>query len=216
LDIVDDFYDNYHSKIFGSGIVGKIAGFVHWLIEYPYKQNRFFGTVLEVGAGEGQHFKFIKHNFDLYIETDIRESMDQPFNIKVKKMLSNAENLDGVESNSVDRLIATCILVHLLEPEKALQNWSRVVKKGGQLSIFVPAEPSMLLRFFRFFVTSRKAKKFGLNHKSIHYREHRNMWILCDLLIRETFSESKIKSRKFPINFLPWNLRLFDIYEITK
>ena len=205
MNIVDDFYANYYSKIFGSGIVGKIAGFVHWLIEYSYKENRYFGTVLEVGSGEGQHFKFIKHNFDLYIETDIRESIDQPINSKVKKMLSNAEDLDGIESNSVDRLIATCILVHLLEPEKALQNWSRVVKKGGQLSIFVPTEPSILLRFFRFFVTSR-----------IHYREHRNMWILCDLLIRENFHESKIKSRKFPFNFLPWNLRLFDIYEITK
>ena len=216
MNIVDDFYANHYSKIFGSGIVGKIASFVHWLMEYPYKRDSFFGTVLEVGAGEGQHFIFVKHSYDSYIETDIRKSINQTFNSKLQKKLSNAEDLDGIESSSVDRLIATCILVHLLEPEKALQNWNRVVKKGGKLSIFVPTEPSILLRFFRFFVTSRKAKKFGLNHKSIHYREHRNMWILCDLLIRETFSESKIRSRKFPISFLPWNLRLFDIYEITK
>jgi phosphatidylethanolamine/phosphatidyl-N-methylethanolamine N-methyltransferase len=216
LNILDDFYANYYSKIFGSGLVGKIAGFVHWLIEYPYKQDRFFSTVLEVGAGEGQHFKFIKHNYNLYIENDIRESIHQTFSNQLQKNLSNAEDLDGIESNSVDRLIATCLLVHLLEPEKALQNWSRVVKKGGQLNIFVPVEPSILLRFFRFFVTSRKAKKFGLDHKAIHYREHRNMWIFCDLLIRETFHASKIRVRKFPTKLLPWNLRLFDIYEITK
>jgi predicted 3-demethylubiquinone-9 3-methyltransferase (glyoxalase superfamily) len=33
------------------------------------------------------------------------------------------------------------------DPEKALENWRRVVKKEGHLSIFVPSEPSILLRF---------------------------------------------------------------------
>jgi ubiquinone/menaquinone biosynthesis C-methylase UbiE len=216
LNIVDDFYSNYYSKIFGSGLIGKMAGFVHWFIEVRYKKNQFFDTVLEVGAGEGQHSKFVKHQYRRYIQSDIRNSSTPTINARVKNQISNAEKLEEVEDNSVDRLVATCILVHLSNPEKALQNWRRVVKKQGHLSIFVPTEPSILLRFFRFFVTAKKAKKFGLNHKSIHYREHRNMWIFCDLLIRETFKDSSINVRKFPLKILPWNLRLFDIYEITK
>ncbi len=216
MNVVDDFYSNYYSKIFGSGLVGKMADFVHWLIEVRYKKNQFFHTVLEVGAGEGQHSKFVKHQYRRYIQSDIRKSSTITINARVENQVSNAEKLEEVEDNSVDRLIATCILVHLNDPEEALQNWRRVVKKQGHLSIFVPTEPSILLRFFRFFVTSKKAKKFGLNHKSIHYREHRNMWIFCDLLIRETFKDSNIRVRKFPLNFLPWNLRLFDIYEVIK
>jgi SAM-dependent methyltransferase len=216
LNIVDDFYSNYYSKIFGSGMIGQMAGFVHRLIEVRYKKNQFFDTVLEVGAGEGQHSKFVKHQYRRYIQSDIRNSSTPTINSRVENQVSNAEKLEEVEDNSVDRLIATCILVHLNDPEKALQNWRRVVKKQGHLSIFVPTEPSILLRFFRFFVTSKKATKFGLNHKSIHYREHRNMWIFCDLLIRETFKDSNIRVRKFPLRFLPWNLRLFDIYEVIK
>ena len=216
MNIVDDFYSNYYSKIFGSGMIGQMAGFVHRLIEVRYKKNQFFDTVLEVGAGEGQHSKFVKHQYRRYIQSDIRNSSTPTINSRVENQVSNAEKLEEVEDNSVDRLIATCILVHLNDPEKALQNWRRVVKKQGHLSIFVPTEPSILLRFFRFFVTSKKATKFGLNHKSIHYREHRNMWIFCDLLIRETFKDSNIRVRKFPLRFLPWNLRLFDIYEVIK
>ena len=216
MNLVDDFYSNYYSKIFGSGMIGKMAGFVHWLIEVRYKKNQFLDTVLEVGAGEGQHSKFVKHQYRRYIQSDIRNSSTPTINSRVENKVLNAEKLEEVEDNSVDRLIATCILVHLNDPEEALQNWRRVVKKQGHLSIFVPTEPSILLRFFRFFVTSKKAKKFGLNHKSIHYREHRNMWIFCDLLIRETFKDSNIRVRKFPLNFLPWNLRLFDIYEVIK
>ena len=216
MNIVDDFYSNYYSKIFGSGMIGKMAGFVHWLIEIGYKKNQFLDTVLEVGAGEGQHSKFVKHQYRRYIQSDIRNSSTPTINSRVENQVSNAEKLEEVEDNSIDRLIATCILVHLNDPEKALQNWRRVVKIQGHLSIFVPTEPSILLRFFRFFVTSKKAKKFGLNHKSIHYREHRNMWIFCDLLIRETFKDSNIRVRKFPLKFLPWNLRLFDIYEVIK
>jgi len=216
LNIIDDFYANYYSKIFRTGIVGKIANFVHWIMEFPFRNYHSFDTVLEVGAGDGQHAKFVKHKYKVYIETDIRISITQTRNTRVQKEISDAENLENIKDNSIDRLIATCILVHLNDPEKALENWRRVVKKEGHLSIFVPSEPSILLRFFRFFVTSKKAKRLGLNHKSIHYREHRNMWIFCDLLIRETFQDSKIRSRRFPLKIFPWNLRLFDIYEITK
>jgi SAM-dependent methyltransferase len=216
LNQIDDFYSNYYTKIFGAGLIGKMSDFVHWILEKPYKHSEIFGTVLEVGAGYGQHSKFVKHRYDCYIETDIRESNYPHSNNRIKRLISDAENLTEIESNSIDRLIATCILAHLTNPEKALQNWKRVVKKKGHLSIYVPVEPSILLRLFRSVATTRKAKKMGLNHKSIHYREHRNMWIYCDLLIRETFHGSNVKSRRFPVSFLPWNLRLFDIYEITK
>lgn len=85
---------------------------------------------------------------------------------------------------------------------------------GGVISIYIPCEPGIVLRIARFFTTVRKSKKVGLNHKSILYREHRNIWILCDLLIREIFSDCIILSRRFPINKLSWNFNLFEIYQI--
>lgn len=219
MDKIDEFYCKHYPKMFDSGFVGRIAGFVHWVMETPYGKDSFYSKVLEVGSGNGQHFGYVKHGFDQYIESDIRANErlnGDEATEKWVRLIADAETLHNVEDNSIDRLIATCVLVHFGNPETALINWKRVVKKGGRLTIFVPTEPGMLLRFFRFFVTSRKAKKLGFDHKSVHYREHRNMWILCDILIRETFSDSKIAPRKFPLGLFPWNFRLFDVYEITK
>ena len=90
MNIVDDFYSNYYSKIFGSGLIGKMAGFVHWFIEVRYKKNQFFDTILEVGAGEGQHSKFVKHQYRRYIQSDIRNSSTPTINVRVKNQIANA------------------------------------------------------------------------------------------------------------------------------
>ena len=176
-----------------------------------------YDSVLEVGAGQGEHRPFVKHQYGNYIETDLRIKNG---NTKIHndqelfRINSNAEDLAEIKSNSVDRLIATCILVHLANPEKALNNWKRVVRSSGCLTIFVPTEPGMVLRLFRILVTSRKAKKLGLDHKSIHYQEHRNMLIYCNILIYEVFKGSRIRHRRYPLKFLTWNFRLFDVYHI--
>ena len=217
MDKIDDFYLNYYEDIFGNGIVGLFARIVHRIIEFPYKKNVSYDSVLEVGAGQGEHRPFVKHQYGNYIETDLRIKNG---NTKIHndqelfRINSNAEDLAEIKSNSVDRLIATCILVHLANPEKALNNWKRVVRSSGCLTIFVPTEPGMVLRLFRILVTSRKAKKLGLDHKSIHYQEHRNMWIYCNILIYEVFKGSRIRHRRYPLKFLTWNFRLFDVYHI--
>jgi SAM-dependent methyltransferase len=217
MDRIDDFYLNYYEDIFGKGIVGLFARTVHRIIEFPYKKNVCYDSVLEVGAGQGEHRPFVKHQYKNYIETDLRIQKNKTPVINDQEVIrinSDAENLNEIQSNSIDRLIATCILVHLLNPDKALTNWKRVVTSRGSLTIFVPTEPGIVLRLFRFLVTSRKAKKLGLDHKSIHYREHRNMWIYCNILIYDIFKGSRIKHRKYPLKFLAWNFRLFDVYHI--
>jgi SAM-dependent methyltransferase len=221
MDSSDTFYSNYYENIFGSGVIGWMAGIAHRFMEHPL-DKKFFPNVLELGAGNGQHRKYVRHKFSQYVETDLRISPEEEITFQInsdetiKRKFLNAENLSQLNPEKFDRIIATCLLVHLPNPEKALQEWRRVTKSEGILTIYVPTEPGIALRLFRTVTTKRKASKLGLNHKSIHYREHRNMWIFINLLIYEVFADDVIKRRRFPLPFLTWNLSLFDVYEITK
>ena len=212
----DDYYKDYYQKVFNSGVVSKMSDQVHKFIESPYK-NSFFPVILEVGAGQGQHFNFVTAKFNRYIELDLRDTHDSMILGEQHIFIcGDAEELNDFADASIDRLIATCLLAHLPNPEKALSEWSRVLKQHGVMDIYVPCEPGLLLRALRRVVTIPKSKKIGVDHKAVHYREHRNMWILCDLLIRENFKNDLIKISKFPIGGPFWNLRLFDIYRIRK
>ena len=41
-------------------------------MEQPFKPSMNFEVVLEVGAGNGEHLPYVKHNFKKYFMTDIR------------------------------------------------------------------------------------------------------------------------------------------------
>ena len=215
----EDFYEEQYENILNTGWVGLMSNFMHRFIEIGIDKSQFFETVLEVGAGNGQHRHFVRHEYELYIESDIRSVKGQAesknSNLKISRIKLDAQDLSYFEDSSINRLIATCVLVHLPDPERALLEWRRVVKPGGAISIYVPNEPGLLLRLFQKLTTEPKSKKNGFDYKSIHYREHRNMWIFCDLLIKEIFGKSHIKRRSVPFALLPWNLRLFDVYQIT-
>lgn len=222
MSMSDDYYKRSYDLVLNSGLIGRMSNFVHRLTEF-FVPDAHYGTILEVGAGTGQHKFFVKNSFDKYFETDLR--IDSPgesaVSIGGKKSLisrlqSDAQDLAQFQDYSVDRLIATCLLVHLPDPETALKEWRRVLAVNGVATIFLPCEPGMLLRLFRSFTTIPKSKKLGINPREIHYREHRNMYIFCDLLIKGIFKKDDVRRIKFPLTFLPWNFRLFDLIIIQK
>jgi len=219
---MDDYYENNYDKVLNTGLVGKMSGFVHWLTEKSVPIESY-KSVLELGAGAGQHKFFLKNTFQSYHETDLRVKENSRLtalimgrSVEVSREYADAQELTEFEDNSVDRLIATCLLVHLPDPEKALVEWRRVLSANGIATIFIPCEPGILLRLFRSISTVPKSRKLGFSHKSIHYREHRNMYIYCDMLIKEIFVNDQVKRIRFPIPFFPWNFRLFDLVIIRK
>lgn len=211
----DEYYDKYYEEVFNKGMISQFSNVMHKYIELPYRKKSF-ETILEVGSGHGQHFKHVTCGYERYIELDLRDLEGKEVVSGARYLLQgDAEDLQSFDDDSIHRLIATCLLVHLPNPEKALMEWRRVVRANGTLDIYVPCEPGILLRAFRFFTTVPKSKKLGINHKSMHYREHRNTYILCDILISETFTNDEIKTSRFPWPMPGWNFRLFDVYRIT-
>jgi ubiquinone/menaquinone biosynthesis C-methylase UbiE len=169
---LDDYYESDYNRVIGTGSVGYLYRLYHKWLER--KTNEFYQIVLEVGSGGGEHFEFISHQFDAYHEVDIRnnyvvKSIDKSGR---QKVYGDAEFLDYVENGQVDRLIATCILTHLSNPERALIEWRRVVGEKGRIDIYVPCEPGVLLQLAQAITTKRRVSKLGIEYDKTQYREH--------------------------------------------
>jgi ubiquinone/menaquinone biosynthesis C-methylase UbiE len=203
----DTYYSDNYDLMLNKGILGSFKNVTHRFIEYPFSGS-FASKILELGAGNGYHKKFVSQKFDTYIESDLRSNPNSSI------IAIDAENLSRFGNEEFDRIIATCLLAHLNHPQKALQEWRRCVKNNGTISIYVPCEPGSGLRLFRFFTTNLKSKIMKIDHYKFHYIEHRNYYLNLKYLLNETFGEDKIRKRHFPFPFLSWNFNFFVIYEI--
>jgi SAM-dependent methyltransferase len=178
-----------------------------------------FGTVLELGAGSGHHRQYVRHRYDTYIETDI--SYEEATAIEAGTTVVRREYADAHElpydDQSVDRLVATCLLAHLGDPEKALSDWRRVVKPNGLLSIYVPCEPGTALRAVRSVTTARKARRLGYDGYDLMLaREHRNHAVGLEQQVRHVFRHDSISAHRWPFPFRTWVLNLFTIYHVRR
>ena len=209
----NEYYDHHYEKIINSGFTGKIASLYHHQIERKFK-NKFYESIIELGSGNGQHFKYLRCDFREYFETDIRSNKEISFDRKRIKVYADAENLAEFSNNQFDRVISTCLLPHLTDPLTALAEWRRITKTGGTISIYIPCEPSLLLRFAQSITTKRKVKKLGINYQIDHYLEHRNHYFFLQACILTVFKSDKIKKLGFPFGVLPFDLKLYEIYQI--
>lgn len=214
----DSFYSNHYSLMMNTGVIYRFWGLIHHLMERPFK-NISEGRVLEIGAGNGEHIRAISGNIASYYATDIRVD-------SLKKNLSDFDNVIvetqdvmnlSYDDNFFDRVIVTCVLVHLDNPVIALEEINRVVKPGGYISIYLPCEPGMVLRFIRKFSTQAKASRIGVTDiKYLHFLEHKTYFLAVDYYLKRIFGAGKISSRYFPFPFLSWNFNLFKLYTIRK
>lgn len=70
------------------------------------------------------------------------EKSDLAINYLKSKSIKTVQTNDyktSLKNNSLDILIASNVLEHIKEDTRALQEWSRVIKKNGKLVIIVPA-----------------------------------------------------------------------------
>jgi ubiquinone/menaquinone biosynthesis C-methylase UbiE len=196
-------------------------------MEKFWSRSDEFKNVLEVSAGAGCHRQFVKHKYSAYHETDIRlhdSTLDSRYyheekehQFQVIRGLADVNQLP-YEDESFDRVIATCLLLHLEKPEKALYELNRVTNKHfGVISILVPCEPGILLRASRRLLTTPKAKRLGFSgYELFNARDHRNHISGVDKMIRHVFQKDRIRVSRHPFLLASWNLNLYFVYTIYR
>jgi phosphatidylethanolamine/phosphatidyl-N-methylethanolamine N-methyltransferase len=214
------YYSTFYSKMMGedsTGLMSILWRYPHRLIENRFKKQKF-SKILEVGAGEGEHLLAANVLCDQYtlLDTDSKRLMKvkESTNFEISRVVADATDTK-LQSDEYDRLISTCLIVHLANPEEALLEWRRVVKAGGIISIYIPCESGISLRTFRKIFSSRKASKLGYEGFDLYIaRDHVSSAARIMALIDFVFRNDEILKRYRPIPIPSWYLNLFIIVEI--
>ena len=200
--------NKYRSHAY-TGLMGFFMNHCHKQLEnirLPKKMSK----VLEIGAGDSPHCKYLKHDFDEYhiIETSDYALENKEQNEKIMK-----KKYDGVTipypNKTFDRIIISHCLEHIPFPEKFLLQMMDKLKDGGILSISLPADPGLLFRLGRLYLKLFSIKKnYKISSEEFDYMnatEHINSIFTLRSLIKFHFS-GKIKEF-----YLPFKIKLIDL-----
>lgn len=158
IEYREKFSEVYDESNYSTPLQSSVMRASHKLVEKAFDDQVHFGSVLEVGAGTGEHLPFVRHSFDEYTLTDHDPKTLEVAKRKFAATLSGKVTFEvqtGSElaypDNSFDRLVATHVLEHIYQPHLVLQEWCRVLRHGGTLSILIPTDPGLAWRLGRHF-----------------------------------------------------------------
>jgi SAM-dependent methyltransferase len=197
-ELVARWLSNYDTTNYERGLAPWVLKRTHALIERPFGPDKRFDSVLEIGAGTLAHLPFVRHRFSRYVASDFDETVIEsvkngPLPNGVELMKLNGSELP-FDDNRFDRLIATHVLEHIPSPHLALQEWVRVLRPGGVLSLILPCDPGWLWRLGRTFGPRRAAQKAGLPYDYYMAREH----------VNSIFGLHQILKYHFPVRQVFW------------
>lgn len=212
---VDGFYNFYYQSVFGSGIAGKSLTRTHERLERPFAPSCHLSRVLEPGAGQGEHFRFVRHGFDEYVELDVRPNVRPKVqDPRIVRVIGDAQRLE-YDDGVFDRVVATCLLLHLTDPEAALSEWRRVTRAGGYVSLHVPCDPGVLVRLARSVITVPRVRQAGFRgYRLFNARDHRNHVGAIDSLVHFVFRNDELRVHRYPFGIPSWNVNAFYTYQV--
>ncbi len=213
LDYRQRFAGLYDQANYSSPLQAWVMRAGHRLAEKPFGPEKHFGRVLEIGAGTGEHYAFVRHAMEQYIVSDAdpealavaRRKLGEPSPDRLGFELQAAEQLSHPQQ-SFDRVIATHVLEHINQPHLALKEWRRVVKDGGTLTVLIPTDPGIAWRLARHLGPRRNAVAQGIAYDYVMAREHVNSCTNLISLLRYYFPSSLEAWWPFPIPSVDLNL----------
>jgi len=192
-----------------SGLMGFFMNHCHEQLEkFDFPKN--ISKVLEVGAGNAPHYKFIKHNYDEYhiVETSDVILENYKDNSKVIGTKYDGETLP-YENNFFDRIIISHCLEHINYPEKFLFETMKKIKVGGILSISLPTDPGVLFRigrlYLKLFSIKKKYKITPTEFDYMNATEHVNSIFGLSAIIKYNYADCLSEY------YLPFKVKFFDL-----
>lgn len=224
--LVNNYYEKHYENVHGSGVMGRAALLQQRELE-KHRKGQVFPVTLELGSGNFQHYPHVLHERSRYIASDIRVPNGSQLYQDIKAG-RGPEELEFLESDacniplltgSVDRVVATCLLLHLDDPVKAIIEWQRVCKSSGVIDFLIPCEPGLALRFFRVLVSERTAMRNGVSREQfrvVNALDHKSSLPRALALAKLALSPGrKMKVRYYPFRFLrSWNMNFFVVVSL--
>ena len=198
-------YKNHAYK----GLMGFFMNYCHKQLEkidLPEKMP----IVLEIGAGDSPHIKYLKHDYDEYhiIETSDYALENYDENSKIIKKKYDGKIIPYPDEK-FDRIIISHCLEHIPSPENFLIQMMNKLKRGGILSISLPTDPGLLFRLGRIYLKIFSLKKnYKISREEFDYMnatEHINSIFGLYSIIKYNYGNSLKES------YLPFKVKSFDL-----
>jgi ubiquinone/menaquinone biosynthesis C-methylase UbiE len=173
----------YHPNLFIRYVERKKAKFI--IKQLFFEKNK---NILDIGCGDGYVLEKLHENsigLDVSF-TAIKNLKKRLVNKKV--VIGDAEYLP-FKKNSFYEIICSELLEHVENPEKVLQEISRVIKRDGNILLTIPNEPLI------------NKLKYMLGQKPYEWHLHEFNLKLFKQLLNENLKITKID--RIPFFFLP-------------
>lgn len=221
--LVDDYYLHYYEKIHSNQQTMSRFSF-HFQLESARTPLENYPIVLEIGAGNSYHQRFLKHDFEVYLLTDIRSIKDNlipniesgliPQQPGIYKSIVDATQLPYPDG-SVNRIISGCLLLHLDDQISTLKEWIRVLKPGGVIDTLIPNDQSFSIWLYRLVYSRRKSRKLGFNDFDlVNAFEHRSYYERIFRLVAASFPVQQFEFEHYPP--VMGSVRFFRAFSILR
>lgn len=220
-EFLSRWYREQYSQQTYSGVAGGIQRWMHRSIERGYSRETRFDAVLEVGGNRGEHLSYVQHSFGSYILSDVRPPLEGLLHLPtppgVEFQVVDVQSMP-FRDGEFDRVLNTCLLHHVPDPELALNEMRRVLRPGGTTDIFLSGDPGALFRLGRSLGPIRRANLQGLKRvkRLVDARDHRNHCGGLRRLIQHVFRHDHVEVRSYPFGLPGWNGSLWLTYRVTK
>ena len=199
-----------YSDYLYTGIHGVLMRYCHRQLETKLP-NKNFKKILEIGAGSQPHLPYIKGKDFSYFILEKDKNKTTIKNNKSKNISYKYYNVKKIpfRPKSFDRVILSHTLEHIPDPEMFIKSTMKILKKGGVLSISLPADPGLFYRICRTFnkvlTFNKKTKISSLEYEYSNAIEHINSIYNLVNIIRHNYGK-KIKE-----SFLPFRIKMVDL-----
>ncbi len=222
---IDEYYEKYFNDLCNSGIQGKGSSFIHNRIE-KYWKNPNPSKILEVGAGDGAHFKYTRIGSRSKVDLtalDVRIP-STPFTkleigdsaLAISWVQGSVEKIP-LGDEIFDRVTSTCLLHHVDDPLAAMLEMRRVATISGEISIGLPTDPGLTNRLIKKLYTYRKARKLGMENPAFVYSlDHQNHIFGLIEIAKYVFRNDDLSINYLPFRVPSANLNLLVVLKVVK
>lgn len=207
----------YSSKLLKSIIFNPLAEFHQWrllrFVQRAASSTSAGQRVIDVGAGELKYKAYFAHC--QYVSNDLCIG-DDDWSYAGIDIVSSAYDI-SVESDSFDVVLCIQVLEHLDSPDRAFEEFRRILKPGGYAYVSAPLlagehqQPHDFFRFTRYGLTSI-GERNGLKVLSI--APHGGCIIAAEVLLWAAFWDMLPLRRQTPARYTIYIL-LYPIKIIT-
>jgi phosphatidylethanolamine/phosphatidyl-N-methylethanolamine N-methyltransferase len=224
--IIKLYYKSHYINVHVNSKLGALSRIFHRSLE-KRRSHKSYNQVLELGAGNLEHLRYIKHEWKNYTACDLRD-INQNTKTKIKNLSTKSQTINffkadatslPFKSKKFDRVLATCLIVHLKDPYQALLEWQRVCKSTGIIDFVVPCDPGITTRLIRRFISQKIAINRGLHpdlYNFVNALEHISSFNRIKILAQKAAeNKNQIRITYYPFNFLrSWNLNAYAVISL--